>query len=213
MKSCVIFAGGEQVSKNCVDFDETENSLVISADRGFLLAEKFGIKSDIIIGDFDSLGAVPEFDSEVITFPPEKDDTDLMLAVKEGLKAGCKTFTLYGCMGGRFDHTLGNIQTLAYLIEKGATGKIISDSEVIQLVPSGNYKIKKRENFSLSLLSYSEQVTGLTIRGTEYTLDNGTVCNSFPIGISNKISEDYAEISFNSGKLLIIQSDLLTKIS
>ena len=209
MKSCVIFAGGEQVSKNCVDFDETENSLVISADRGFLLAEKFGIKSDIIIGDFDSLGAVPEFDSEVITFPPEKDDTDLMLAVKEGLKRGCEKFVLYGCLGGRLDHTLGNLQTLAYLVEKGATGKIVSENEIIQLVPKGKYIVNNQRGFSLSLLSFSEKVSGLTIKGTKYRLENGTISNSFPIGISNAITDESAEISFESGELLVIQSRIL----
>ena len=209
MKSCVIFSGGEKVDKSCADFDEINNSLVISADKGFELACEWKIKPDIVMGDFDSLGKIPENEGKVLVFPSEKDDTDLMLAVKEGLKRGCEKFVLYGCLGGRLDHTLGNLQTLAYLVEKGATGKIVSENEIIQLVPKGKYIVNNQRGFSLSLLSFSEKVSGLTIKGTKYRLENGTISNSLPIGISNAITDESAEISFESGELLVIQSRIL----
>lgn len=211
MSKCVIFCAGQKVLKSCISSVELEECYVISADKGYLLAKEFGCMSDIIVGDFDSLGYAPDEDTEIITYPVEKDDTDLMLAVKIGLEKGYNEFIILGAMGGRFDHTVGNIQTLAYILNHGGVGKIISDSEVITLVNPGEYVFDKKENYTLSLVSYSEKVSGLSISGTKYPLENGEIDNGFPLGISNMITQETACISFMQGQLLIIQSDLFTK--
>ena len=79
MKPCVIFCAAA--------FDGLlspipSDALVIAADGGLRHTEALGLTPDIILGDFDSLGYVPE-DSRV--FPVEKDDTDALLAVRLGL--------------------------------------------------------------------------------------------------------------------------------
>src|SRR5699024_5310138 len=66
-------------------------SLIIAADQGLRHLEKTGVVPDLIVGDFDSLGQVPSGEN-VIQHPVEKDDTDMMLAVKTGLGRGCRTF-------------------------------------------------------------------------------------------------------------------------
>ena len=72
------------------------------------------------VGDFDSLGQVPEGEN-IVRHPVMKDDTDMMLAVKLGLERGYTRFHIYGGMGGRTDHTIANIQTLAYIAGRGAS--------------------------------------------------------------------------------------------
>lgn len=98
--------------------------LVIAADRGLYYLERRGIRPDLIVGDFDSLGRTPEGEN-VLRHPVEKDDTDMLLAVKEGLARGLKTFVLYGGLGGRPDHAYANLQTLTFLAERGAAGYLL----------------------------------------------------------------------------------------
>ena len=209
IEKCVIFAGGDPVSKNTVDMEFLNGAFVISADKGYELADSLGMTSDLIIGDFDSAKSVPQV-GNIKKYPSEKDDTDLMLAVKSGLDKGCSKFIIYGATGGRLDHMIGNIQTLMYLVSNGAEGSIVSDSEIVQLLAVGSYCIPKREGFSLSLAAYSEKVEQLCISGAKYNVSDCCLTNGFPLGISNEIIEDFARINFKKGVLLVIQSRLFT---
>ena len=137
-KKCTIFSGGEAVSAQCVAEYKPfiDDSLVISADKGYKLAQAVGVKSDIIMGDFDS-AEKPVFDNIEI-FPSEKDDTDLMLAIKQGFESGCDDFLIFGATGGRVDHLLGNIQSLGYILSCGGEGMIAADREIIRLYRVAN---------------------------------------------------------------------------
>ena len=99
-------------------------AFVIAADKGLVHLEAQGIRPDLIVGDFDSLGRVPAGDN-ILRHPVEKDDTDTMLAVKTALDRGMGTIVFYGCLGGRLDHTYANFQTLTYLARHGAVGYLV----------------------------------------------------------------------------------------
>lgn len=43
------------------NFSKGKNEYVIAADGGLATLEKLGIQPDFILGDFDSLGYVPEW--------------------------------------------------------------------------------------------------------------------------------------------------------
>lgn len=206
MKRCIIFTGGKPEPK-LPDGLSAEGAFVIAADRGYKNCRKLGIMPDLAIGDFDSLNYVPN-ECEQITFPKEKDDTDLMLAVREALKRGYTDITITGAMGGRFDHLFANVQTLAFIRSEGAWGRILTCFEQIMLVTPGSYRIARRDKYSLSLFAYSGEVKGLTIEGVKYPLEDGSLSQSFPLGVSNEIVEDKALISFDEGLLLIVQSRL-----
>lgn len=204
---CIIFAGGEPLKAENTDFERIKGSYVICADKGLSLAESLGVKPDMIIGDFDSLGHVPDLDN-VKTFPVEKDDTDLMLAVKQALEMGFREFDIYGATGGRLDHMTGNIQCLNLLVQNGAWGQMISDNEYITLFGSGSHRIPRKKGFSLSLFAYSPEVKGLVVKGTKYTAENVTLTNASTLGVSNEFLEGDAEVSFDEGTLLVICSRL-----
>ncbi|MBQ8965349.1 thiamine diphosphokinase [Ruminococcus sp.] len=206
-RHCVIFAGGEPVRSENIDFDIIAKSYVICADKGLALAQELGVKPDLILGDFDSLGHMPEGEN-VLTYPIEKDDTDLMLAVETAFDKGFTDFCIYGACGGRLDHMIGNISCLAMIAEKGGKGVIIGDDDIISLHCSGEHRFPSREGFSLSLFAYSPEVTGLTITGTKYTAENCTLTNSVTLGVSNEITADEAVVRFDEGRLLVIQSRL-----
>lgn len=117
--ACYIFGAG--------DFDGLEErpgaeDYVIAADGGYTACRRAGVEPQLLLGDFDSLAEVPAL-PHVERVPVEKDDTDMMLAIKRGLERGETLFHLYGGMGGqRTDHTVANLQALLYLADHGAEG-------------------------------------------------------------------------------------------
>ena len=203
---CAVFCGGDPVSKETVRLDLKRDDLRIAADSGNKLMKELGISPHIIIGDFDS--AERPTQGNIISFPVEKDDTDLMLAVREGLDRGASHFLIYGATGGRLDHTIAAVQTLAFLKDHKASGVIISDTERIELLYPGSHKIKPMKGYSLSLLAYSNSVTELTITDAKYTCHGINIDNAFPLGVSNEFVGSDASVSFASGILLCIRSKM-----
>lgn len=205
MTDCIIF-GGADMEISDVDTNIFADKFIICADRGFEHARELGLTPNLIVGDFDSLGYSPDAECEILSFKPEKDDTDLMIALKQALKRGFKSIDIYAALGGRLDHTYASIQSLNYADQHGAKARLVSDTDIVDLLAPGEYTFARKDGFTLSLFSYSEQVCGLCISGAKYSVNNITIDNSFPIGVSNEITEDKAVISFSSGKLLVIRS-------
>lgn len=203
IKRCVIITAF--VDGNISEIYQKESSdYIICADGGTQIAEKGGIVPDIVLGDLDSANVIDE-KYDFIKFPKEKDDTDTMLCLKYGIDKGFDNFVIIGGIGGRFDHTIANIQTLAYAKEHNVTAKLISkDAECFFLWEKDSCELNKKDGFYLSVFSYSEKCTGVTIKGTKYPLENGELTNTFPLGVSNEITENKAYISLDKGKLLVI---------
>lgn len=103
---------------------------VIAVDGGFASLAAVGCAPDLAIGDFDSLGYVPE-GVEVLAFPPEKDASDMELALGEAVARGADAVEVYGALGGRLDHTLANLQLLASFAERGLTVTAVGERERI----------------------------------------------------------------------------------
>ena len=138
-------------------------------------------------------------------YPPEKDDTDTMLAVKQALSVGAEEIQIYGGLGGRFDHSIANVQTLRYLSEHGAVGSLCDAQNWMTVQTAGTVRqYPRRDGWYFSLLSLSDTCTGVTITGAKYCLQNGTLHANFPLGISNEIVAEQAEISLQTGTLLVL---------
>jgi len=197
--ACVIFCAGE--------FDRLlrpleKGDIVIAADGGLKHTQTLGITPDIILGDFDSLGYVPR-GSEL--HPVEKDDTDAMLAAKRGLALGCREFLFYGSLDGpRLDHTVANFQTLAYLEEHGARGRLIGLRQQVTLLKNGTLTFPKDAKGNISVFAFGGEAEGVSIRGLYYNLEKGTLTPAFPLGVSNHFIGEEAEVSVEKGRLLIV---------
>lgn len=176
-------------------------SLIIAADQGLRHLEKAGVVPDLIVGDFDSLGQVPSGEN-VIQHPVEKDDTDMMLAVKTGLSRGCRVFVLYGGVGGRLDHTYANLQTLAYLSDHGARGYLLGDGFVATAWKDGALDFPAGLAGPVSVFCPGEKAEGVTIEGLYYPLQNAVLTSGFPLGVSNQFTGVSARVSVRKGALL-----------
>ena len=199
MNTCVIFGAA--------DFDRLlapigEADLVIAADGGLAHTRALGLDPHIILGDFDSLGYVPE---GAQVYPVEKDDTDTMLAVRKGLEAGFRRFVIYGALDGpRLDHTVANLQTLLYLADHGARGYLIGKEQTVTAL--GNETIRFPAHFTgtLSLFCLGEAARGVTLRGLHYGLENGSLSSGFPLGVSNHFTGEAASVTVEAGCLIAI---------
>lgn len=119
MPTCYIVGAGDFTLRG---FAPVPGDLVLAADGGYRALYSLGYTPDLLLGDFDSLGDLPlPPDLPVLRFPARKDDTDTGLALRHGLDRGFRDFALYGCAGGRVDHLLANLQSMARVSRLGAT--------------------------------------------------------------------------------------------
>lgn len=180
-----------------------ENTLVIAADRGLAHLEKRGIVPHLIVGDFDSLGRIPQGE-HIIRHPVEKDDTDMMLAVKTGLEQGCRRFLLYGGLGGRLDHTYSNLQTLVYLARHGASGWLLGQGMAVTALRNGRMDFAPGRDGALSVFCPDGEARGVTLTGLYYPLHDAVLTSAFPLGVSNQFTGQAASVSVEDGTLLLM---------
>ena len=175
---------------------------VIAADGGWRICREEGIVPDLLLGDFDSLHTVPDF-AHIRRVPVEKDDTDMMLTIKEGLARGETEFHLYGGMGGRTDHTIANLQGLLYLAERGAQGWLYGDRERFTAIRNGEIDLPAREKGIVSVFCMGADAQGVTIEGGQYTVHDAVLTASFPLGVSNHFVGNPVRVAVTRGSLLI----------
>lgn len=199
MKKCVIFCAGG--FDRLVQPIEPED-IVIAADGGLLHTQALGVEPDAVLGDFDSLGHVPQ---GARVFPVEKDDTDAMLAVRHGLALGCREFILYGGLdGSRVDHTVANFQTLQFLADHGARGTLVGLTQMATVIKDGSITFPEESRGILSVFCLGADAQGVCIRGSKYELEDGTLTAGFPLGVSNHFEGKPVTVSVRRGSLLLI---------
>ena len=182
----------------------TQGDYVIAADLGFDSLMAYGVNPDLAVGDFDSLGRAPQGDN-VLRHPVEKDDTDMLLAVRMGLDRGYGTFVLYGGLGGRLDHTLANLQTLHFLAGRGASGWLLGDGMAVTAVSGGGaLSFGPERRGIVSVFCAGPDAEGVCLEGLHYPLSNAVLTSAFPLGVSNQFTGRPARISLERGTLLVM---------
>lgn len=180
---------------------------VIAADRGFDSLLAYGVTPDLAVGDFDSLGHRPNHPN-VIQLPAEKDDTDMVYAIRKGLERGYRRFILLGGVGGRLEHTLGNLQLLDWLACQGAQGFLAGEKTAATCIRDGScVTFPLSMSGFLSVFCNSGTAEGVTLTGLKYPLDRYTLSGSFPLGVSNQFLGVEAGVSVEKGSLLLIWED------
>ena len=197
---CYIVGAGKNYG---LDFRVKDGDFVIAADGGFAYVKQQGINPDLVIGDFDSLGDKPGAVNAII-LESEKDDTDTLAAVREGMARGLSTFYIYCGTGGRFDHTLANIQTLAFLSQNGKIGYLVDRNLITTIISNSYLMFDSCCTGYISVFAYSESAKNVSIKGLKYELDNAVMTNVFPVGVSNEFIGKKATIEAGEGMLMIV---------
>ena len=138
---------------------------------------------------------------------PEKDDTDTEYAIREAIRRGAMEIVVIGATGTRIDHVLGNISLLGIGLEEQIKISLVDEHNRIRMI-NQPLMIRKAEQYGkyVSLIPFSEKVSGVTLRGLKYPLTDYTMGGFNSLGISNEIVSDEATISFSSGELIVIES-------
>ena len=197
---CYIFGAGEHHGPPP---SNTKEGYVIAADGGYNYVKQNGIRADMLVGDFDSLDEMPTHDN-IHVLPQEKDDTDMIAAIRAGLERGCRIFHIYGGTGGRLDHTLANIQCIASLAAHGARGFLHSRDTIITAIKDTGITFPAGCVGTISVFAHSDTASGVWESGLKYPLSDATLRNSYPLGVSNEFTGAPASVRVHSGTLIII---------
>ncbi|MDD6395189.1 MAG: thiamine diphosphokinase [Firmicutes bacterium] len=201
---CVIISAGEISDYNEMKKYINADDYIVAADGGYRHLEPFGVKCDYFLGDFDSIGEIPEGADEI--YPSEKDDTDTMLAIKHGLLKGMDEFVILGGLGGRLDHTIANISSLEYMKSHGASGVLADETTIVRLFGTGD-KVRPMmagEYFSIFPFGVSSAV--VSISGVQYPLSRHVMHSDFPLGVSNTVTDpDNFSLTIHEGKILVVE--------
>lgn len=201
---CLIVSGGE-FSPLPEELRAAE--LVIACDRGYEHAARLGVVPGWIVGDFDS-APPPVTNVPVEYLPTRKDDTDTMFAARCAIERGYRDVAICCAFGGRLDHTLANIQTAAWLVERGARVRLLGADTDALAFTHGTERFPRREGWSLSVFALGGSCEGVRIRGTKFECEHAALTSAFPLGVSNVWAGDAAEVGVQSGTLLVLQSKL-----
>lgn len=212
MSKCILIGAGDLTMG---ELTVANDDYVIAVDGGLSYCSILNVEPDLILGDFDSVSeqeklaveqlkrTVPE---KICQLPVCKDDTDMLAAIKKGLELGYTDFRIYAATGGRFDHTLANIQCLLYLKNHGAVGYLVDGTGMVLVLQNESVRFRKELEGTMSLFALTGEAKGVNIRGMKYPLENAVITNDFPIGISNEFIGEAAEVSVEDGELVCMIS-------
>ena len=204
MKRCVIVGGANISNYDVIRSRLNGEDFFIFCDSGLKHMEKLGVNPGLIVGDFDS-HPNPNLPVETLVLPREKDDTDTVFGVKEGLRRGYEDFLLLGVVGARLDHTLGNVSVLLYLDSIGKQGTILDDYSEMEIVSRHPAYIDDSYPY-FSLLNVSGIAKGITIENAKFPLSQGEISCDYQYGISNEVLPGkQAKVTVEEGRLLLIK--------
>lgn len=182
---------------------------IISVDGGTNHAYRMGLRPDLIVGDLDSIA--PEVKEHYRqqgcrfqTFPAEKDESDLQLALDTAAELKPSLVTIIGALGRRFDHAFGNVALLAKLCEKGIKAQIVDATHTIRVFDR-ELAVSGKAGDYLSLFALTPRAEGVTTEALKYPLHAETLYAGDTRGLSNELLGRTAKVTVKNGKLLAVQ--------
>lgn len=193
MKKAVIVLNGDPCEYG---FDD---GFIICCDGAFNYLKKINVKPDLILGDFDSLGFVPD---NARVFPTDKDYTDGELALKKCIEKGFESVDFICSGGGRDDHYLGNLALLRQAFENGLKARLFTAYSVIEIV-SESFVSKIPVGTTVSVVALENTIVKKSL-GLKYEYLDTVLHPSRTLGISNIAIKSSVSIELKSGLVAVI---------
>ncbi|MFN3373200.1 MAG: thiamine diphosphokinase [Chloroflexus sp.] len=181
---------------------------LIAADGGGTALFAHGYTPHLLIGDLDSitpevLAAYQAQGVAIERYRPDKDETDLELALLAAVKLGASQIDVLGALGGRWDQSLANVALLGMAELRERQVRLIDQSQQIWLVRDES-EIPGAVGDTVSLLPFGGDAHGITTEGLAYSLRNGSLLHDRARGVSNVITATPARVQVRNGVLLIV---------
>ena len=215
----LIFANGNFNTSASILSSFREDDLLIAADGGAKFYIAVGLWPNIVIGDMDSLSPsmiqdLKNHGSQMIEYSPDKDQTDLELALTYAVQQGADEILLLGLLGGRLDQSMANILLLTRNEWKDLNIVVSNEPDTAYLMHDNDtVSIQGQPGDIVSLIPLSEVVTNVTTLGLRWKLDQAKLILGSTLSVSNELLKTTAEIQIGSGKLFLIHRDTHMKES
>ncbi|MDM5316578.1 thiamine diphosphokinase [Fictibacillus sp. b24] len=212
MKIRIVAGGPEHLIPDLNAYHSSPECVWVGVDRGTLYLIEKHIIPNYAFGDFDSVTDIEkrkilQTQININQYRPEKDATDMEIALEWALKQNPEEILLFGASGGRLDHELMNIQLLYKSRHNSASIKLIDIKNEISLHMPGSYKIDHDEKYHyISFLSQTDEVKGITLEGFKYPLRHAVLNAGSSLCISNELVNKSGTYSFDSGIILMVKS-------
>ena len=165
--------------------------------------EELGVKPDMAVGDFDSLGYIPKC-RRVSRFPVKKDKSDMELALEKAVAWDYDDLVVYAALGGRLDHTIANLQLFAKFSEREFYVTAVgADSALRALTGPDVMDLPLMESGTVSVFSANDCARGVIETGMLYSLDDEDLSNRTSRGVSNELVGKPARIAVEEGTLYV----------
>ncbi|MBP2655436.1 MAG: thiamine pyrophosphokinase [Firmicutes bacterium] len=204
----LLVAGGRPPSKEWLTIAAATYP-IWAVDRGIDICQASNVIPLLLIGDGDS--ATPEgwtwgttLGIPVEIHPPEKDLTDLQLALQKlGLLYDQAAVVVTGVWGGRFDHSFSNIFSLLGCGQFGISGYCAADESEVLVLLKGHDSVKIHAPCKpdvVSLLPLSPYCSGVFIDGVHWPLSAVELTIGLPYSISNRPTKNPTDITVSVEK-------------
>ncbi len=200
-----IFSGGEICHKYIEERPE-EGDFVIAADGGYRNAALMNVHVNLLVGDFDSLGQIPDDVDDVLQVPAEKNETDTQLAVRLALEKGANDLVILASTSGRVDHAISVLAILEDLWEKKIPAHIVNGQNRVRFIRNSGTILVRSQYRYFSVLAADDKIKGVSIEGGKYPLANRTILRKDQFAVSNEITKNAALITVKKGGAYIIES-------
>lgn len=226
--SWVIIANGSPLQVNELE-ESLKDRKVLALDGAVNRLKSLQLYPDCILGDFDSiddpvywgiLATFPEIDEHSssyignfgITIVPSKDQnyTDLEKGIIYCDKAKATSILIVQAIGGRMDHTLGNLGALKKYHRIDRNLIILTETEQIFYLCDADIAIEGGVGEYCAIMGYPQALmttSGLAYNGDKYRLELGIQEST-----CNKIIEPQAAISIQGEALIILPKSSTFKI-
>ena len=209
MPRAIIFANGILAEPIAAQRLLRGDYFFIAADGGLHNAQAVGVTPHVLIGDFDSitpseLTRMEKTSVQILRHPPEKDETDLELAISYALEEHFTEIVVVGALGGRLDQTLGNIALLAN-VPPDVDIRLDDGREEVFLIRN-RLKITGKPGDVISLIPWGESAEGVSTENLRYPLNSEILFSNKSRGISNEMLKDQAVVQLTRGMLVVIHS-------
>jgi len=206
----IVFANGEFAAPPDLAARIAAAGLLIAADGGLAHLRQLDLLPDLVVGDLDSLAdseaeALEAAGVEVLRHPPEKDQTDLELALLAARQRGADAVEVLGGLGRRWDHSLANVLMLSLPELSGLPITFLHGEQRLFLIRDAA-EIEAPTGTRVSLIPVEGDAVGVRTDGLLYPLASERLVFGGSRGVSNLMAAERAQVELDEGLLLCVIS-------
>lgn len=182
--------------------------LIVAVDGGGALCRRARVAPDLVVGDLDSLSAagaayLEREGAEVMRFPADKDESDLVLALDAARERGAGEVIVTAATAGRLDHTVAVLAAVCGAADL-RPALVEPELEVFVLDPLGREELAVRgAGATVSLLPFGGSAC-VSARGVRWPLERAVLDSTGTRGLSNLVAEGEAILTVHEGTVLVM---------